>query len=214
MVEWTPKTIGMVRRLAKAGLSGKEIADAMTVEFGKPVSRNGIAGLCHRNNIPLRGQKSRNFLEHPPPSAQVAARRLLVASKVSKAPKPKPPKQKIEKGNAVRKSKPKLALQPAPKSLGGARQGMVSPVEDSGIDDVPSEAVVPDIKSSGLRDPARCRATYAAKKGETCTFPFGEPKHPDYRLCGEEAKIGPYCKTHALICVPGLVRRLDELGIE
>lgn len=74
MNPWTPKEDARLRELARQGLSAAEMGKRMTIEFGKPRTKNSILGRCNRIGIALaknqpktlRVSKGKPFLDLKP----------------------------------------------------------------------------------------------------------------------------------------------------
>lgn len=70
---WTEEQKALIRTLVESGFSRGEIAAELTTLYGYTVTRNSIAGLCHRSNIPAPPGATRPA---PPPQP----RKLWTAS--------------------------------------------------------------------------------------------------------------------------------------
>jgi hypothetical protein len=73
-LEWTDDARAQVRKMIAEGLTRNQIALRMSVELGTLVSRNAIAGLCHRMDVrsPARSTKVRREVEPKEPRVRLA----------------------------------------------------------------------------------------------------------------------------------------------
>ena len=208
---WTPETIKELKRLWNKGFTTVEIGNRLGM------SKNAIVGKAHRLGLESR----------PSP-----IKRELVKIQIP-APKPKaksvPAPKKAEKKPAAH-SQPALEVAPGQVKAPKAQKAVAAPKVEAPKVTAPSKvntkqkveqeeeislvsAVPPVFESEPLpeekvtKKPNHKGVALVDLKPDSCRWPEGDPKDPDFRFCGEPCAPGKiYCEEHCAVAYTGVFK--------
>ena len=172
------------RSLWALGWSARKVADAISREAGRLVTRNAIIGYSFRGKWPRRGADLvsakepavKTMTPAPPREKRQGARRATGTSVETAEPVADVKRARAPRKRVVRPPRPKAPPEPE-----------ISMEYDTSV---------PGAIITFSPPPGSPKSVFELRASE-CRFPIGDPKSPGFRFCGAaKAFDGPYCPTH------------------
>lgn len=182
---WADERVETLKKLWADGLSANQIAGRLG-----GVTRNAVIGKVHRLGLSGRAttsrMKSRNF----------AVRRKCIPG---------------EPGYAQRRKRFRGPIGAKDGAAGfGRRISEARLAELAALKDLSDERCAAQL-APDLIIPQGERKTLLDLEADSCRWPFGDPKQPDFHFCNGTAEAGlPYCKFHTARAYRPPVPRVHE----
>lgn len=218
---WTPETIKELKRLWNKGFTTVEIGNRLGM------SKNAIVGKAHRLGLESRPSPIKRELvkiqiptpkpkAKPAPAPKKAEKKPAAQSKtVAQVPAPAPVSVPQEKAPKAQKTPatpkvqaPKAVAPNAASNKANAKPKVEQEEEISLVSAVPpvfEAEPLPEEKVA--KKPNHKGVDLADLKPDSCRWPEGDPKDPDFRFCGEPCAPGKiYCEEHCAVAYTGVFK--------
>lgn len=173
LVYWTDEMKALIKRLCGEGFSGGQIAAQVSVQLGRPVTRNAVIGVIHRNGWTLGTRATK-------PAAKMQARPKAAPQRPAPRATPNPTRNGKVAAHGLPRATEALFLS--------------EPLPD--IDDV--EIPISERKAILRRNANGDIEADDRLTDRCCRWPIGDPKHADFHFCGKEKIEGlSFCAHHA-----------------
>lgn len=195
---WTPETIKELKRLWNKGFTTVEIGNRLGM------SKNAIVGKAHRLGLESR----------PSPIKRELTRVQIQKPKAKPAPTPKKAEKKPSARSQVQTDTLTSAtvLSSASKKTLSKKSDIKQTVDQD--DEITLiSAVSPVFEAEPLpekkvpKKPNHKGVALVDLKPDSCRWPEGDPKDPDFRFCGEPCAAGKiYCEEHCAVAYTGVFK--------